>query len=346
LFCGCGGLSLGVAQAVHAAGRALEIVLAVDVNPAALAVYKANFPAAETSARPVEELFGGVPESPPTDAELEFRASAGRVDAVVGGPPCQGHSNLNNHTRRDDPKNSLYLVMARVAEVLRPDVVMIENVPAVARDKGQVVSLTRRHLETIGYQVDEASLRLENLGVRQRRRRHVLLATAKGWSHPQALLKELSAETTDVRDMRWAVADLAEIEDRSGIDAAPTASAANRERMAWLLKHDKYDLPNSLRPPCHRDDHSYKSMYGRLRWDEPAQTVTSGFGSIGQGRYMHPDQPRALTCHEAARIQGFPDYFDFGAARLKTALSTMIGNAAPPQLGYGLFTSLMRNSSL
>ena len=91
---------------------------------------------------------------------------------------------------------------------------------------------------------------------------------------------------------------------------------------------------------CIRDS-SYKSMYGRLRWEEPAQTITSGFGSIGQGRYMHPDRTRALTAHEAARVQGFPDYFDFSACPTRSALATMIGNAVPPQLGAAVLTSFL-----
>ena len=85
-------------------------------------------------------------------------------------------------------------------------------------------------------------------------------------------------------------------------------------------------------------------MYGRLRWDEPAQTITSGFSSIGQGRYMHPDQLRALTAHEAARIQGFPDYFQFAGAPGITAMSMMIGNAVPPPLGREIFSRLLKEA--
>lgn len=73
-------------------------------------------------------------------------------------------------------------------------------------------------------------------------------------------------------------------------------------------------------------------MYGRLSCDKPAQTITSGFGSIGQGRYMHPDLTRALTPHEAARIQGFPDYFEFAPLPTRASLATKIANAVPPEL--------------
>jgi DNA (cytosine-5)-methyltransferase 1 len=114
--------------------------------------------------------------------------------------------------------------------------------------------------------------------------------------------------------------------------------------MEYLLKQNTYDLPNGLRPECHQDEHSYKSMYGRPSWHRPAQTITSGFGSIGQGRYMHPSRLRALTAHEAARIQGFPDYFDFSSVSRRSDLATMIGNAVPPALARvvagGIMTAL------
>jgi len=102
--------------------------------------------------------------------------------------------------------------------------------------------------------------------------------------------------------------------------------------MRWLLDNNAFDLPNRLRPPCHQGDHSYVSMYGRLKWDEPAQTITSGYGSLGQGRFMHPTLPRTLTPHEAARLQGFPDYFTFGSALTRTEAAVIIGNAVPPAL--------------
>ncbi|MBV9486535.1 MAG: DNA cytosine methyltransferase [Frankiaceae bacterium] len=82
-------------------------------------------------------------------------------------------------------------------------------------------------------------------------------------------------------------------------------------------------------------------MYGRLKWTDPAQTITSGYGSIGQGRYMHPSLTRALTPHEAARLQGFPDYFKFHDAAKRAELATMIGNAVPPALSAAVFSVLM-----
>ncbi len=82
-------------------------------------------------------------------------------------------------------------------------------------------------------------------------------------------------------------------------------------------------------------------MYGRLRWDEPSQTITSGFGSMGQGRFVHPLVRRTLTPHEAARLQFLPDFIDFSAVKFRTHLATMIGNAAPPILTISVVEALI-----
>ncbi len=120
-------------------------------------------------------------------------------------------------------------------------------------------------------------------------------------------------------------------------------TATNTERIKHLFMNRLYELPDAVRPSCHRDKaHTYQSVYGRLRWGCPAQTITSGFGSMGQGRYVHPQRQRLITPHEAARIQGFPDFFDFSAAGGVTALRTMIGNAVPPPLMISLFEHILR----
>ncbi|MDO3702706.1 DNA cytosine methyltransferase [Micromonospora sp. C28SCA-DRY-2] len=340
LFSGCGGLTLGVAQAAASHGLALDVRLAVDFDEAAVGVYRANFPKAHTQLAAVETLVDAPLGSDLSTAEEALAIAVGNpVHALVAGPPCQGHSDLNNHTRRSDPKNELYLRVARAAEVLRPRAVMIENVPAVKHDRANVVSATISQLEQLGYQVHDSVVGLDRLGVAQRRRRHVLVAVTSDMTPPAVLLGGLGQ--VDARDLRWAIGDLADIAEPQGWDRPSRVSADNLARMRWLLDHDAFDLPNDLRPRCHQGNHSYKSMYGRLRWDQPAQTVTSGFGSIGQGRYMHPDQPRALTPHEAARIQGFPDYFRFEQVASRGALATMIGNAVPPALGLAIFDALI-----
>ena len=232
--------------------------------------------------------------------------------------------------------------MARAAEVLLPSFVLIENVPAVRNDRSGVVYATRSYLEAKKYVVADATVPLHALGVAQRRKRHVLLASRVAGVEPAEVLKSLSERQPEhSRNLRWAIGDLVEIESPVGYDVPPRASPENLRRMRYLIDHDLYDLPNKERPECHHDNHSYKSMYGRLSWTLPAQTITSGFGSIGQGRYMHPSRSRALTPHEAARLQGFPDYFDFCSVTSRANLATMIGNAVPPALAREIVAALL-----
>lgn len=331
-----------MAQATHSASVGLDVRLAVDFEQAAHDVYLENFPCANVHAAAVEDYFNGELGAELTKVETATKISCGRIDLLIGGPPCQGHSDLNNHTRRDDPKNALYARMARAVEVLDPTIVMIENVPAVQRDKRDVVGATTGHLEKLGYVVAARTVPLHLLGVAQSRRRHVLLASKVATFDPKDLLDGLAvSDATATATLKWAIGDLEDVEDPKGYDIPPRANKDNCARMQHLVDNDLHDLENSLRPKCHHDDHSYKSMYGRLWWNRPAQTITSGFGSIGQGRYMHPSRVRALTGHEAARIQGFPDYFSFNRCTKRADLATMIGNAVPPALARAIATAAL-----
>jgi DNA (cytosine-5)-methyltransferase 1 len=343
MFAGCGGLSLGVAQACFDLGISLDVRLAVDFDADASKVFKKNFPESHVVNDDINKIFGGEFGMPLDQQEQRTKDEAGEIHVLVGGPPCQGHSDLNNHTRREDPKNLLYLRMARAAEVLKPLVVFIENVPTVQHDKNNVVQKSSTRLKALGYRVDTKVVHLNDLGIPQRRRRHVLLALKNDLKvSPTDVLDALAEPTVEERNLTWAIGDLAHIENGTGIDLAPRASSTNRQRMEWLLVNKEYNLPNEIRPKCHQNEtHSYRSMYGRLQWDLPAQTITSGFGSIGQGRYMHPDRPRALTPHEAARIQGFPDYFEFSPLPRRDSLAMMIANAVPPELARRTFAEIL-----
>jgi DNA (cytosine-5)-methyltransferase 1 len=343
LFCGCGGLTLGIAEAARRLGHSVEIPLAVDNDTDALTVFAHNFPDATAEAKAVEDLFEGELGSVLTRDEKALRRRTGRVDILAGGPPCQGHSDLNNHTRRRDPRNALYDRMARAAEVLEPAVVVIENVPSVVRDANGVVGVAEQALKHVGYAVAHRTMNLGELGVPQRRRRHLLIALADDSKDPMAVLDQLVAcAAHPTRSVRWAIEDLERVESNGDFDRAPTPTEDNARRVQWLFDRGKHDLDNEERPKCHREkEHTYNSMYGRLWWDEPAQTITTGFGSMGQGRYVHPGQPRTITPHEAARLQSFPDFFDFSVVQKRTAWARLIGNAVPPLLACNVASALM-----
>lgn len=337
LFSGAGGMTLGALEASRSLGFSAEVVLAMELSDEVRAVYDANFTTTVAACRrDVRDRFDRDLGAALSGLEKATAREVGPIDLLLGGPPCQGHSSLNNHTRRRDPKNALYLRMLRAVEVLEPAIVVIENVPEVRLDSGAVVGRSIDRLERLGYAVTERVVAAFALGVPQLRLRHLLTAMRTRVPLSQEALGEF--ECAEHRDLRWAIGDIAH-EAGGGLFTTPSRmSVQNLERARYLLRRDEYDLPNALRPPCHREKptHKYKSMYGRLRWGEPAQTITTGFGSPGQGRYLHPESPRTLTPHEAARLQFFPDWFDFSRARSRTVLSQCIGNAVPSKVAFCL----------
>ena len=137
--------------------------------------------------------------------------------------------------------------------------------------------------------------------------------------------------------LKETIGDLETRDTEDLMDQVPQLSAENQDRINYLFEHDLFDLPNQVRPDCHKNGHTYPSVYGRLSWDKPSQTITTGFLTPGRGRYIHPSKRRVLTPREAARIQGFPDWFDFvgqGEPPSRTSLSKWIGDAVPTPLGY------------
>ena len=339
LFAGCGGLTLGVEEACRAVGLATRCALAVDVNEQAMAVFEANLSPERSHLGRIEDLVDGDLGEPTTPRESGLVKELGLVTMVVGGPPCQGHSDLNNHTRRRDPKNALYLRMARFVEVIGPEHVIIENVPGVVHDRGFVVSRTRALLADIGYAVSDGVVSVDRLGWPQRRRRHILIASRATRDLDVSGIEERYGRAA--LPVGWA---LREPPDGEGVLHTPAShSHTNRARISYLFQNDLYELPDDQRPDCHRlRAHTYRSVYGRMRLDKPAPTITSGFGSTGQGRFVHPWAPRTLTPREAARVQGFPDWFDFSMISRRGALQEMIGNAVPSRLSFVAALELLR----
>lgn len=335
LFCGCGGLSLGAREACAALGRKFASVLALDKDLDSLEVYARNLRCANAVRDDIVNLVDGKLDQRVTDREREFADEVGGIDILLAGPPCQGYSDLNNHTRRRDPRNALYERVARVAQLTRPTHILIENVPMVVHGEKGTVHGTIEALDRLGYSVDSGIVNLAEIGVPQRRKRHVVVASQSKTLSIKAVAERHRVDGT--RDVMWAIGDLQSEEPNGIFTTSSHLSKENIERVAYLHDKDLYDLPNHLRPKCHSDgNHSYKSMYGRLRPHECAQTITSGFGSPGQGRFLHPTQTRVITPHEAARLQYFPDFFDFSSVKTRTSLAQMIGNAVPMKLSYAL----------
>lgn len=351
-FCGSGGLSLGAARAVEACGMNYVPLAAVDVDTDALAVYARNFkPQAilATNAASVVDyhIYGRGDEAElayePELVDGRLEALVGKVDLVLAGPPCQGHSNLNNHTRRSDPRNMLYVSVAATAIALRARALVIENVPDVLADKSNVVGAAARILKTAGYCVSSSVLSATELGGAQTRKRHFLVATRGRVDHV-AIGDVAELLRQPPMTLREVIGDLESSPHRSFMDDAPTLSPENKSRIDYLFDNDLYELPNQERPDCHKNGNTYPSVYGRLSWDKPSPTITTGFNTPGRGRYIHPGQRRMLSAREAARIQGFPDTYDFtvdGTVPFRKALAKWIGDAVPCWLGYAAVLSAL-----
>lgn len=348
LCSGAGGLATGVKWACEAVGVRPVVELAVDINERARAVYKLNLRPLRSIGQSVANL---VDYSNPSVCEQQYIKPAlsredyaglvGKIDIVLAGPPCEGNSNLNNHTRRSDRRNELYVATVATAVALDARVIAIENVAAVTRASQDVVPRSIAMLHREGYSVICNNLVLDasEFGAAQRRRRHFLIASKS--NSVTEVLARLNALKVPPISALEAISDLSDITGQSAFDQPANLSDANRRRIQYLFEQaEGYDLPDSERPECHRDkDHTYPSVYGRMRPDEPSSTITTGFLSPGRGRYVHPIRPRSLTLHEGARLQGFPDDFRWykdGQEIFRNPLAHLIGDAVPPQLGFAV----------
>jgi DNA (cytosine-5)-methyltransferase 1 len=279
----------------------------------------------------------------PELVEEELRRELQDIDVLLAGPPCEGHSNLNNSTRRADPRNELYLTVPAFAAAVRARTCVIENVPAVLNDAYSVVDTATQLLESEGYRVTSGMLSAAEVGWPQSRKRHFLVARRQGEPIDLAVIRALLRD--EPRSVWWAIESLEDHVDQDPVSQVTAVSDRNQERIDWLFDNDEYDLELLERPDCHKAGTSYMAVYGRLKKDEPAPTITTGFMSPGRGRYTHPTRRRVLTAREAARLQGFPDTYRFvcdpSAPPARNELAKWIGDAVPMPLGYAACLSAL-----
>jgi len=335
LFCGGGFLSLGVREACNALGLNPNVTLGVELDPTFANAYQRNLDPEQMVVGDVAEIFPTVEDQSKRRREIHAAIHRTKVDLLLAGPPCQGHSRLNNQTRHDDPRNQLLTNVVNAIKVLQPKVAIIENVRGLNVDRSNILKRTRHQLKSLGYGTTFSVLRAQNYGVPQNRERAFLLAI-KG-KKPSPLWECRWGLSACARPISWVLDDLREpLSKRQVFDFPSKASPRNQERINFLFRNQTHELPDEMRPPCHQGkSNSYPSIYGRMHWDKPAQTITTGFNSPGQGRFIHPLQARTITPHEAARIQTIPDFYNFGT-QSRATYSKLIGNAVPPLLAYSV----------
>jgi DNA (cytosine-5)-methyltransferase 1 len=323
-FSGCGGTSLGFRQA------GMSILAGIDNDPDAAATFRLNFPEAKFFERDITTL---------EIAEVKSILPKNRPLLFSGCAPCQPFSKQNRSKKKADPRRFLLFEFGRFVLSIRPNFVIVENVPGMQKvGTGGPFDEFVQSLRDAGYNVDHRILSALDYGVPQVRRRLVLVA-ALGIDapFPRPTHGEGIQRASTVRDWIEGLPPLAAGE--SNLDdsdhAAMALSPLNLRRILSTPEGGSRDSWTSdLVLDCHQGHSGHSDVYGRLSWDRPAAAMTTRCLSYSNGRYGHPDQARAISLREAACLQTFPRSFEF--AGLLTSKGRQVGNAVPPLLAQRL----------
>ena len=355
LFCGAGGLSAGLEMA------GFTVLAGNDLFEAAGKTFSKTHPRAEFIGGPIQEL----------SVERLMKVTGlkkGQLTVLVGGPPCQAYSVYNHQRSMVDARATLFREYLRIVDGLQPEWIVMENVTGIfSIGGGEAVRAIKAELAALGYAVEEQVLKAEEYGVPQERRRVVFIGNRIGVpiSHPAPTHGPGALPYVTIRD---AIADLPALtngEDRGEIAyaAAPTSDFQrllrgnavkvtnhiaprlghiNVKRLEHIAPGGSWrDIPYELLPNgmkrAKRSDHTKR--YGRMTWDGLSCTVLTKC-DIHWGAYIHPDQDRAISVREAARLQSFPDSFKFVGS--KTEQYVQVGNAVPPLLGKAIGRHLIK----
>lgn len=327
-FSGCGGMSYGFATA-STKHVTYKIRGALDMDRHANATY--------------ERMLGVAParidirqaSRPEVLRQLvkQWGLAKGDPLVVIGCSPCQGFSSHRKKDHRFDPRNSLLDPFAKVVLQLRPDLVVMENVPEMLRKEHWRHFLRwRSRLEAAGYTVRAQIHSLAQFGVPQERYRALVIA-ARDWRFFQMPRPFVPPDRfVTVRD---AIGDLPPL-DAGGVDPIDPMHRTSRHRPETVerLRHippdggSRRSLPPSMAPRCLRRVDGFRDVYGRLAWDRPAVAITARCRTPSCGRFAHPVQHRGLSIREAALLQGFPE--DFYLEGPFDDCFKQIGNAVSP----------------
>lgn len=298
-----------------------RVVGGIELDPDAASVYRLNHPDTHVWVEDIRNLTVRTMLK-----TLGLRK--GELDLLGGCPPCQGFSTLrtlNGGRRVRDKQNELIFEFQRLVLGMLPRRVMMENVPGLFENR-RLTEFTQA-LEAVGYHTEARVLDVADYGVPQRRRRMVFLAAMDG-------PVRFATPTAKRRTVRDAIGGLPKA-GRSG-DPLHDIPENRRPQVMDRIRSIPQDggsrsaLPDRLVLDCHRTSNGFKDVYGRMAWDQPAPTITTGCFNPSKGRYLHPMEHRAITMREAALLQSFPKGYEFPAEYGKVKVATMIGNALPP----------------
>lgn len=328
LFCGIGGLSYGMRSA------GFNILAGFDLDKTCQYAYEANT-GGKFFYKDIKDVTG---------KEIKKLYSRGNnvIKVLAGCAPCQPFSTYaHTNKNKDEKKYNLLYEFGRLVKEIHPDIVTMENVSAIASFKlKSVLADFVKVLQDEDYYVKYQVVYCPKYGIPQTRKRLVLLASRLGAIEliPQTHKK---GEYVTVRDT---------IENLPPLNAGETCPSDPLHRCRALsdlnlrrLQATPYggswrDWPKDLLLDCHqrKSGKSFGSVYGRMVWDKPSPTMTTLCTGIGNGRFGHPIQDRAISAREAALFQTFPTTYKFFPNEHNVSLSKAsryIGNAVPPRLG-------------
>lgn len=329
LFSGCGGLSLGFKLA------GFKIKGAIDHDVDSIETFKRNFGKGKFFVKDINEV----------DKKF-IKKNYKNVDVIIGGPPCQGFSNANRwHKNYSDPRNLLFLKFIEFVKIIKPKMVLIENVSGIlSRSKGEIINNIKEILNKSGYKVDYKLLNASEFGVPQIRKRVFIVGNRLSSIEFFKNLKKQKKVT--VKD---AISELYALEKKD--DKKLNGKLDNdyikylRKKNSKLLNHDiVYPAESTIEKIKHvkqgdnwqsipvklfknNRNNRHSSAFKRLKEDDFSVTIDTG---NAHSNYFHPIYHRIPTPREAARIQSFTDNFEFIGSR--TSQYRQIGNAVPPLL--------------
>ncbi len=344
LFSGAGGMSTGAIEA------GIDVRFAVDKDRCAAAAYHQNHPHCEMFVDDIRRLSSQKIKQIP-------RGSDGTL--VFGGPPCQGFSYSNTRTRVVDNKNNwLFEDFIRVVKIWQPDFVVFENVQGIVNiARGIILDILIDRLDRLGYILDHGILNAVNFGVPQKRNRFFLIGSRTG-----NIVKLPEAITTpQPMTVKDAIADLPDLENGASISRLPYGDIPPSEYAKTLRK--KLDECSSNLVTKNNDEiiHRYRfvppggnwgniplhmmknykdrnrchtGIYHRLYYNRPSVVI----GNYRKNMLIHPLKNRGLSVREAARIQSFPDSYEFfGSIGFQ---QQQVADAVPPKLARYVFKQL------
>lgn len=342
LFAGVGGLSLGFEM------RGFDVVLANEYDESIAEAYKANHQNTNMIVGDITSL----------DLEETFGSYSGKVDVVIGGPPCQGFSQKGQRKTIHDARNFLFKYYVKVVELVQPKYFVMENVPnLLTAENGFFRHEIEKLFNDMGYYLTLGVLNASDYGVPQNRRRAVIIGK-RGAPAPE-LPKPFERRTTI-----WdAISDLAFLSSGEGSETQSYPNPPESDYQRQLrgntevlsnhvaTKHSDLALerlamipPNAGRevlPEEHLTKSIYSGTWTRMRKEEISVTITTRFDTPSSGKFTHPYLNRAITVREAARIQSFPDDFVFTGN--KSSQMKQVGNAVPPLLAKAVASVIMND---